>query len=88
MNQKEMENEILDVMLKEFVKNYIGQIGEVGNSPLMKNIEKTMFLGGDMTKAEGRRMDRAVTALVLRLSKDPHYEFNVIRSESMLRRYR
>tara|TARA_Y100000034_G_C6712409_1_gene314765 strand:- start:26 stop:289 length:264 start_codon:yes stop_codon:yes gene_type:complete len=87
MNQKEMENEILEIMLNDFVSNYIGRIGEVGNSPLMKKIEQSM-LAGDLTKAEARRMDRAATALVVRLSKEDRNTMNLIRSRRMLGRYR
>jgi len=87
MNQREMENEILEIMLNDFVSNYIGRIGEVGNSPLMKKIEQSM-LAGDLTKAEARRMDRAATALVVRLSKEDRNTLNLIRTGRMLNRYR
>jgi len=103
MNQKEMESEIQMLMAKKFLSDYMGAVGETGHSKLMKEVE-TQILGYDpetewetetgMTKAEAHRMDRAVTAVVKRLTKnDPHYEFNLSRKNlpvysGAMRRYR
>ena len=104
MNQKEMESEIQMLMAKKFLSDYMGAVGETGHSKLMKAVE-IQIIGydpedegeqehGGMTKAEAHRMDRAVTAVVKRLTKnDPHYEFNISRKNlpgysGAMRRYR
>jgi hypothetical protein len=103
MNQREMESEIEMLMAKKFLSDYMGAVGELGNSKLMKAVE-VQILGYDpskewetetgMTKAEAHRMDRAVTAVVKRLTKkDPHYEFNISRKDiprysTLMGRYR
>jgi len=100
MNEKEMRDDVIEVMLKRFLKDYMGRIGETGNSPLMHEIEKKI-LGiseygeydshdSDLTVAEAHRMDRAVTAVLKRFSNDPHWDFNINRKGSTIsmRRYR
>lgn len=103
MNQGEMESEIQMLMAKRFLSDYMGSVGELGRSKLMKAVE-VQILGYDpekewetetgMTKAEAHRMDRAVTAVVERLTKkDPNYEFSISRKNlpaysGAMRRYR
>ena len=95
MNQKEMETEVIEVMTKRFLKDYMGAIGQLGNSPLMHDVEKQILgytpkHGEGMTVAEAHRMDRAVTAVLKRLSKDEHWNFNLSRKKTprLVRRYR
>jgi len=100
VTEKEMRDDVIEVMLKRFLSDYIGRIGETGNSPLMHEIEKKILgisehgdydpYDSDLTKAEAHRMDRAVTAVLKRFSNDPHLTFNLTRtgSTSMMRRYR
>jgi len=89
MNEKEMRDDVIEVMLKRFLKDYMGRIGETGNSPLMHEIEKKILgiseyaeydsYDSDMTVAEAHRMDRAVTAVLKRFSNNPHWDFNLNR---------
>ena len=43
MNEKEMRDDVIEVMLQRFLKDYMGRIGETGNSPLMHEIEKKIL---------------------------------------------
>lgn len=95
MNQNEMEREVIEVMTKRFLKDYMGEIGQLGNSPLMHAVEKQILgytpeLGEGLTVAKAHRMDRAVTAVLKRLSKDEHWNFNLSRKDipRLVRRYR
>jgi len=100
MNEKEMRDDVIEVMLERFLSDYMGRIGETGNSPLMHEVEKKILgmskhsdydsYDSPMTVAEAHRMDRAVTAVLKRFSNDPHWDFNINRKGSTIsmRRYR
>ena len=100
MNEKEMRDDIIELMVQRFLKEYIGRIGETGNSPLMHEVEKKILgmskhsdydsYDSPMTVAEAHRMDRAVTSVLKRFSNDHHWNFNISRKDSTIsmRRYR